>query len=447
MSPGGGRGRAGASVVVALFALAGGAAGATASEEPLPNPLTLEQALAFAETGHPDLTLARARLDAGGARLDQARALTGVSVSLELTGQASSPSTETGFDLVNDSRGRLLLQKRLYDFGYSDASRAAAGGELAGREHAYLDARQGRRLEIMARYFDVLLADLRYAADDEAMAHAYVNFDRARDRHRVGQISDIELLEYEHRYQEVRLRRTESQKRQVSSRQRLGHALNRPQARPADLAVPELPGNHRAPPEFDPLLEKALAQNPGLQALRAEAQGARARVQAERARFNPVVSAEVEAARWAREFPTRDEFRAGLSLRVPIFDGGEIKSAVRAAEAALAEREAQLRRGELDLRQNLLEAVQELETLKVAREAVRVHAAYRDLYLDRSRALYELEVRTDLGDAMARQTEVQWQAAQIEFRLALAWARIEALTGTLTGEPPEGGPATQETKP
>ncbi len=57
---------------------------------------------------------------------------------------------------------------------------------------------------------------------------------------------------------------------------------------------------------------------------------------------------------------------------------------------------------------------------------------YRDLYLDRSRALYELEVRTDLGDAMARSTEAQWLAAQADYRLLLAWARLDALTGSNT---------------
>jgi hypothetical protein len=67
----------------------------------------------------------------------------------------------------------------------------------------------------------------------------------------------------------------------------------------------------------------------------------------------------------------------------------------------------------------------------VERNAAKVRTAYRDLYLDRSRALYELEVKSDLGDAMTRVTEAQWLAAQVEFRLALTWARIDALTGDL----------------
>jgi len=412
------------------------AAGESSRNTPLPNPLTLESALALAEDPHPDLALADARVDAGRARLEQAQSLSGVTASLELTGIAAYPSTEPSFDLLNDSRGRFLVQKRLYDFGYSDALRESAAGELLGREHARFDARQSRRLAIMASYFDVVLADLRYTADNEAMAHAYVNFDRMRDRHKVGQISDIVLLEYENRYQELRVARTESGKRQVSARERLAQALNRPQERPSELAPPELPGNDRPLPELEPLQRAAMERNPTLLALRAEVQGARARVAAERGRFAPVVSAELEAARWAREFPTRDEFRAGLSLRVPILDGGERNASVGAAEAVLAEREARLARAELDLRQTLLDLYQQIETLSVAREAARVRSAYRDVYLDRSRALYDLEIRTDLGDAMTRGSEAAWQAAQVEFRLALAWAQLESLSGTLAGAAP-----------
>jgi outer membrane protein TolC len=416
-------------LILAISVLAAPAAGTAAG--PLPSPLTLEQALALADDAHPDLALAQARLAAHRARLDQARAFDGVRSSLELTAQTVNPSTEANFDLTDDSRARLLLQKRLYDFGYSRALTRAARGELASRELSYLDVRQGRRLEIMARYFDVLLADLRYAVDTEAMTVAYLAFDRGRERHRLGQLSDLDLLELEHRYQENRLKRTESQKRQVSSRQQLAHTLNRPDERPGELATPELPGNERELPVYEPLLQAALERNPVLAALRAETEAARATVAAERARRKPVVSAELEAGRWARELQSRDDFRAALTLRVPIYDGGEEKATIAAAEAALGEREARFARAELELRQTVLDLVQELETLKVAREVAKVRTSYRDLYLDRSRALYELEVRTDLGDAQTRNSEAQWLAAQVEFRLALVWARIEALTGAL----------------
>ena len=56
---------------------------------------------------------------------------------------------------------------------------------------------------------------------------------------------------------------------------------------------------------------------------------------------------------------------------------------------------------------------------------------YRDLYLDRSRALYELEVRTDLGDAMSQISDVRLRRARIMFDWAMNEAKLRAMTGSL----------------
>jgi len=49
--------------------------------------------------------------------------------------------------------------------------------------------------------------------------------------------------------------------------------------------------------------------------------------------------------------------------------------------------------------------------------------------LDRSRADYELELKTNLGDSMAQTLVASLRARRVEYRLALALARLEALAG------------------
>ena len=398
---------------------------------PLPSPLLLEQALALADSAHPDLDQARARVELAQAGLTEAESVSGMRAQVEVTPQWVRPALRLDDDPVNDSRARFVLSKRLYDFGRSASLENSARADIAAREFAYLDARQARRLDIMTRFFDVLLADLRYAVDNEAMAHTYVNFDKARERHAVGQLSDVDLLELEHRYQEALIVRTRSQKRQAQARLQLAVALNRPDELPGELVLPRFPGNDREPPDYKTLLAKVRERNPALLALRREAEAARAQIAAERARRNPVVSAEGEAAWYERNFASRDDLRATLNLRVPLWQGGEDRAAIETAFARLHQAEARVAGIELELRQAVLDLVQEVESLRIERNAAKVRSAYRELYLDRSRALYELEVRTDLGDAMARLTEAQWLAAQTEFRLALAWARIDAVSGEL----------------
>lgn len=412
-----------------------------AAESPLPSPLTLEQVLALADAAHPDLDRARARLDTARAGLTQAEANSGFRAQVDLTPQWVLPSLRINDDFVNDSRARLLVTKRLYDFGRTASMEKSAQADIASRELQFVDVRQARRLELMSRFLDVLLADLRYAVDNEALAFRYTRFDRARDHHRVGQISDVDLRELETLFQDALIVRTRSQKRQSQSRQQLALALNRPEELPANLVLPQLPGNDREPPELKTLVEQAKLHNPAVLALRKELEAAQAQAAAERARRYPVVSAEGEVAAYERDFVSRDDVRATLNLRIPLWQGGEDRGAIEAALARQAEADAKLRRAELDLHQTVLDLVQDIESLRIERNAAKVRSAWRDLYLDRSRALYELEVRTDLGDAMTRVTEAQWQAAQVEFRLALAWARLDALVGRLAE------PALQESKP
>jgi hypothetical protein len=96
---------------------------------------------------------------------------------------------------------------------------------------------------------------------------------------------------------------------------------------------------------------------------------------------------------------------------------------------------ARLRKAEHELQGTVLDLVQEIETLKVRRTAARQRLQFRDTALERTRSLYELEVQANLADALVRQTEAQYLAARADFDLALAWARVEALTGRLAPQP------------
>lgn len=404
----------------------------TSATEPLPQPLTLAQALTLAEAGHPELESARAGVALADADTAFADSRLGVRAFLDLTPQTVQPAN--GSDFTDDSRARLVVTKPLYDFGRTSAHTRAATAAASAAGERLADTRARRRMTAMSRFFDVVLADLRYAVDNEAMASAFVAFDRARDRHSLGQLSDIDLLEREHRFQEARGRRAESLARQRTTRVQLALALNRPDTIPADVTPPSAPAAWtREPPEFGDIWPRVRAQHPVLRALRREVDAARETVAAERARKRPLLSAEAEAGYYARELASRDERRATLNLRVPLLQGGEDRAVLARVQAQLHEREARLAQAEHETHAQAWELLQEIEMLRTQREGAKVRSSYRDLYLDRARALYELEQQTDLGDAMIRNTEAAWLAAQIDYRLALAWARLAALSGELPG--------------
>gem|GEM_PF-4632036 len=61
------------------------------------------------------------------------------------------------------------------------------------------------------------------------------------------------------------------------------------------------------------------------------------------------------------------------------------------------------------------------------RDANLAFTDYRELYMDRSRALYDLEVKTDLGDAMIQISEAHLRDASQRFKMTLLIAQLNLL--------------------
>ena len=55
----------------------------------------------------------------------------------------------------------------------------------------------------MQAFFNVILADYQYRVQNEAMAVAYVTLDKAKDRHALQQISDVNYLKLQNDYEKI----------------------------------------------------------------------------------------------------------------------------------------------------------------------------------------------------------------------------------------------------
>ena len=401
--------------------------------EPLPSPLSLEQALQIADEVHPERLLADAALEQARARYRQAGSVDDLKLDLTAELRAVEPSDYSIFRSHNDSLARINLSKQLYDFGRTAHAEAAAEATLSSREWQLLEVRQQRRLKVMEHFFNVLLADLRFARDNEELAIAFIRYDRAANRQELGTRSDIEVLELESLYQQSLRRMNASRNRQRITRSQLAISLNRPQDLPADLVTPEI---EIVPleTEVEPLVERVLQRNPTLKSLRAELEAARKQLQASEASDNPVLRGELEAATYERDLGGRNPLTAALVLEVPLYTGGRTDAQAAEARAQLQQKEAELAAYELGLRQQVLDLWLESDRLRVASEELDVTTDFRDLYLDRSRTLYELDLQSDLGDSMTQIADIQWQRAQNSYAILLLQARLKALAGDLLGE-------------
>lgn len=411
---------------------AGSNSGEGASSLPpaaLPEPLTLDHALRLADESHPQMRAAMAARELALAERDLADAAYGIHAGLTAAAVRSEPAERAFNQSYDDSRAGVYVRKRLYDFGRTRGRVAAAAAVADGSQLRLTDTRLQRQLDILDAYLNVLLADLRFRVEDEAMAIAFVRLDRANDRYELGQISEVERLAVDTTYQTTRSARFMAEAAQRTARVRLAEALNRPGQLSAALAEPDLAVVEAELPALEPLLADILQANPRLQALRAETAAARERVQAARALERPIINARADANEYRRQTSVSGPWAVGLELELPLFTGGRGAAERARARAELARSEAELARAQAELRQSAQSLWEEIRVLRAGRTETRTRTDYRELYLDRSRALYEMEVNADLGDAMVESSAARLQQAELDYRLLMNWARLNTLRG------------------
>jgi outer membrane protein TolC len=417
--------------ILALIVLFGcQAAIADTGQEPLPQPLRLEAALAVIDADHPSLRQARALREKAERELQAEQAASDIEVEARLEARWIDPNDNVPIEGNDDSRAVVNARKLLSDFGYS-SNRVAASQRQADLSLAEEELTHARhRLAVLQRYFDVLLADLAFARDNEAMASAFVSLNRARERNELGQVSDIDLFELEARYQSARGERLRALQEQRRTRAELGEILNRPGQAPAQVLGPALPLTLPELPDIGSLLEAVDRQSPEIAIRRAQVEVAQRRAQAARAQNRPRLSAEAQVGAWKREFGgDRNPAAIGLVLEIPLYQGRRQSAEVGRATADRHLAQADLDLSLMEVRSAVRDLFFEIEALLVQRDQAIARMDYRELYIDRARALYDLEEAADLGDSMVQQSAAAHFNAATEYALALAFERLALMVG------------------
>ncbi len=401
----------------------------TWAEGSLPEPLTLEYALSLVDELTPEMQQRQADIMTAAAGVQDAESLTGLTASLEIQAQWIEPSEQASNLGNEDHRLGLVVNKTLYDFGRSNAAENAAQHQHSARQLQFTDARKQRRILIMRRFFDVLLADLLFYRYNEEMAVVFITLDRAKDRRELGEFSDLDVLEKELEYQRIRHLRYKSESEQRRSRARLAQVLNRPGQLPSTVAIPKLDKLKHKLAEVKLYQNAAVENNATIKAFRLQVTAAEQWVEQARSGHYPRLKAQFEAYAYERELSSNDKWRAGVTLEVPLWTGGTHDARLAKAQADLYRKRARLRELEINIGQVVLETWLEIDVLRLRLQEMETATDYQELYLDRSRALYEMEVKADLGDAMVKVSEAERNLRKIQFDISLGWEQLEALVG------------------
>jgi outer membrane protein TolC len=137
---------------------------------------------------------------------------------------------------------------------------------------------------------------------------------------------------------------------------------------------------------------------------------------------------QLEVSSYQRDSRLRDDWRAGLYFQIPLYSGSspaKVDLAVARHNQALANQQ----QTRSHLRLEVLELWQQIQQLRLEIRGRSIEQDYRDKYLDRSRAEYELEFKADLGDSMVLYSRSRAERLQALYAFELGYQRLSALVG------------------
>jgi len=396
-------------------------------KDELPSPLTLDKLMSLPLQGVSVLQ-SDAALEAQSQRLNRAQAGDDANWTLHMTPRYVEPSLLSPNQSHNDSQASLVINKLLYDFGRQSNSELSAQFAMEASQIKNTVDKNLYRLNLMKAYFDVILADLTFLRDNEAMSVAYVRLDRLRAKKDLNQVSVLDVAKQTQIYQQERVKYFKSRSAQQTSRAYLAILMNRPTQLVADMPNPPIL-KKRDIPDLDVTVEQVLTKNPTLKLQKKLLLASESKVQQAQAGRWPRIGANAGYYQYQRELPNQNKWSVELNISVPLWQGDRVSAAVGEAVALKQQQQLEVRNTELMLRQQTHELLETLRALQAERDQTKQLMEYRDLNLDLSRARYEQELQSDLGDSMTNVSAAKLDAMRVETQRILAWAKLQALMG------------------
>ncbi|WP_168188905.1 TolC family protein [Thiomicrorhabdus sediminis] len=395
----------------------------------LPNPLSLEALLADYAQLSPNIRAQQAMLE-----ISEANGSLNESVNnwqLALQGRLGYRE----FKERSEPNHRLVLHvgKVFYDFGRFAAQAQSDALILSQRQLELQQVENLQKLQVIKAYFNALLSDFQYRVDNEAMAIEYVGFDKLKERHAIGQASDVDLLAGEQLYQKALVKRMQSEQAQLKTRVELANTIGLPQARPDELVFPKLDAfkqRQLGDMSLAALQQQVLEKNPQMQALQQAYQALQFDLQKAQNLDSPTLRGDA----WAGQLDSYPQLREGswkaqISIDVPLYDGGNSRAGQKLIQAKMNQMQANMQLLAQQLRAEVADVYFQIKLLDAEQKQHKLFGDYADLYLDFSRALYENESATDLGDSMVRLSEANYNMVEWQFKQALLWLELDYLAG------------------
>lgn len=394
----------------------------------LPEPLSFNAALTFAEKQyHYSFQLNNSAIKVAEAKSLAQQSSDDLSVDLKGYLRKVGVSEVGDPENDNDSKVSLIAKKKLYDFGLTDKQNKFNNIAVLIKRLEFELKKEQYLLKVIEAYFNVLKADNEYLTHNENMSIAFIRFNRAQEHQELGITSDLDILKAQSNYELVRQQRYLSESKQRFTRQVLSELLGSSNL-PDQLEIPVF-NEQNIIDDVDLLIDLAFKNSKEMRWQQARLIQSQQAIKVASNTFSPVIEAELELTDYQRVSAFRDDWRASINFNIPLYAGDKKNSGVKLAQANHQQSLANIKQTESNIRLKVLELWQTIKQKTLELEGAKIKQEYRDLYLEQSRANYELEYKSDLGDSMVQFSKSRAERYQIEFDLESAWRQLTQLVG------------------
>ena len=394
--------------------------------------ITLDRAVALAIAHHPSILASRSTVEASQSRIGQAQAnyWPQIEASSGYTrGYTAGITSSLRSGAYDQYEGTLTGTQKIYDFGRTASQ---VGVQKFSTEAARADLTNTvdqTVLNLKVAYFGLLQAQRNRQVTVETTRQFQQHLDQARGFFEVGTKAKFDVTKAEVDLSNARLNQIRAENAVRVARVGLDNAMGLPAAPGYEVE------DVLTSPPYDITLESALQQayavRPDLQSILAKKKAAEQSIRLAKAGYYPSLDGSATYGWGGSDFPLRENWTAGATISVPLFNGFLTKHQIDEAQAnfrTLMANEAAIRQTiAYDVQQAFLSLSEAKERIAVAEVTVR--QATENLDLANGRYAAGVGSPIEVTDALVSLSNARMSYNQALYDYRIAQATMDKARG------------------
>lgn len=398
--------------------------------------LSLEECLTLALINHPSLTKSKASIKDIAAQLEALRANDRISISL--SGSVNYDGNyENWDDRYHSESLRISATKQLYDTGRNNLLKAIRAESLSGARESLRSTMVSVAANAKRAYYDLVLKFLNRDVEREKVANLEAHLKNAQGLYDVGNVAFIEVTKAQADAASARVSLMKAENDILLSQEALRVAMGTDIAGTFDILLSTELLLPQGAEDVDTLVSSALNDRPDYRKLQHDIRGSELAVKNAARANSPTINATLSSSYSNREAsPSSENYAAGISVNVPVSDGGSARAGVASARAQLESVNAEAQSLRQQITYSVRSAALSLLNATDRAKSAQVSVKYAEDNLALAQGRYEVGVGQplELSDAVSTLASSRYTYYQALYDAQTARTNLDEALGRLPAE-------------